>query len=999
MQRSQPLFSQLVSYFLKRFGLRSITRKLWTVFLLLLALTPATLSAGNYSSDFNSGPPAGMTLFGAATVSGGFLQLTPALGDQFGIAYVDDFGGGQLVQSFHATFKAALFGSTCCGGGTLPADGLSFNLVPAFSVLPNPGYGQPAEEGLNEGLAINFDTWDNGAGEAPAIEVKWLGAIIATVPFQVSQSPVGAPDAATALRDVDIKLDLDGTIDVSYGGTVVLSNVQTPYRPQVIGVPKWVLGARTGGANDNHWIDDLRIVVVPAPGGAFCSDFNSGQPPGTALFGAATVSAGYLQLTPALNGQFGIAYVNDFSGGHPIQAFRATFKASLFGSTCCGGGSQPADGLSFNLVPAVSVLPNPGLGQPAEEGLNEGLAVNIDTWDNGGLEAPAVEVKWMGVIIASVPFQASQSPVGAVDPVTASREVVIDLKPGGNIDVSYGGTLLLNNVPTPYVPGAIGAPKWVIGARTGAANDNHWIDDLCIVALTGTVFCNDFNAAPPAGTSLFGAATVSGGFLQLTPAADTQFGIAYIDDFGGGQLVQSFHATFGAALFGSTCCGGGSQPADGLSFNLVPAATVLPTPGYGQPGEEGLNEGLAVNIDTWDNGGGEAPAIEVKWLGTIIATTPFQASQSPAGAPDAAAARRDVDINLDPDGTIDVSYGGITLLSNVQTPYHAGVIGVPKWVLGARTGAANDNHWIDDLCIIATPPAQAALCLDFNSGQPAGTALFGAANVSAGFLQLTPALGDQFGIAYVDDFGAGCLVQSFHATFKAALFGSTCCGAGTLPADGLSFNLVPAISVLPNPGYGQPAEDGLNEGLAINFDTWDNGGGEAPAIEVKWMGTIIATVPFQASQSPVGAPDAASALRDVDIKLDLDGTIDVSYGGTLLVNNVPTPYDPALIGAPKWVLGARTGGANDNHWIDDLCIYTVITPASAPHLTVALVAPGQVQICWPLAASGYVLQSTTSLNPTINWTTVTVQPGLSSGMACVVLPITTAASFYRLIKP
>jgi hypothetical protein len=215
----------------------------------------------------------------------------------------------------------------------------------------------------------------------------------------------------------------------------------------------------------------------------------------------------------------------------------------------------------------------------------------------------------------------------------------------------------------------------------------------------------------------------------------------------------------------------------------------------------------------------------------------------------------------------------------------------------------------------------------------------------------------------------------------------------------LSFNLVPAISVLPNPGYGQPAEDGLNEGLAINFDTWDNGGGEAPAIEVKWMGTIIATVPFQASQSPVGAPDAASALRDVDIKLDLDGTIDVSYGGTLLVNNVPTPYDPALIGAPKWVLGARTGGANDNHWIDDLCIYTVITPASAPHLTVALVAPGQVQICWPLAASGYVLQSTTSLNPTINWTTVTVQPGLSSGMACVVLPITTAASFYRLIKP
>src|SRR6185295_16448815 len=193
--------------------------------------------------------------------------------------------------------------------------------------------------------------------------------------------------------------------------------------------------------------------------------------------------------------------------------------------------------------------------------------------------------------------------------------------------------------------GTIGVPKWVLGARTGGANDNHWIDDLCIVALTGSAFCNDFNAGPPPGTSLFGAATVSGGFLQLTPALNTQFGIAYIDDFGGGQLVQSFHATFRAALFGSTCCGGGTLPAAGLSFNLVPAATVLPSPGYAQPGEEGLNEGLAVNLDTWDNGGGEAPAIEVKWMGRIIAAAPFQASQSPLGITDPVAASRDVVVN------------------------------------------------------------------------------------------------------------------------------------------------------------------------------------------------------------------------------------------------------------------------------------------------------------------------------------------------------------------
>jgi hypothetical protein len=51
--------------------------------------------------------------------------------------------------------------------------------------------------------------------------------------------------------------------------------------------------------------------------------------------------------------------------------------------------------------------------------------------------------------------------------------------------------------------------------------------------------------------------------------------------------------------------------------------------------------------------------------------------------------------------------------------------------------------------------------------------------------------------------------------------------------------------------------------------------------------------------------------------------MDVSYGGTLLLSNVATPYDPSAIGAPKWVFGARFGSANDNHWFDDICIATL----------------------------------------------------------------------------
>jgi hypothetical protein len=213
-----------------------------------------------FSVNFMNGNPPGTAMFGQAVLDAGWLKLTRA-DTSFGIYYIDNFSGAQPVHGFEAKFTAALFGSTCCGNGAFPADGFSFNLVPAASVLLNPGYGEPAEEGLDQGLAVNFDTWDNGGGEGPAVEVKWRGQVIARQPFQASQSPAGITTARAAAREVLINLTSDGILTVSYGGVRVLDGVQTPYTPRVIGTPKWVIGARNGGANDNHWIRDLKIVV------------------------------------------------------------------------------------------------------------------------------------------------------------------------------------------------------------------------------------------------------------------------------------------------------------------------------------------------------------------------------------------------------------------------------------------------------------------------------------------------------------------------------------------------------------------------------------------------------------------------------------------------------------------------------------------------------------------------------------------------------------------
>lgn len=140
MQKEPFNFPDLAWHFLKTFVLGPVGRNERMALLLLFALSPGTLTAATYSSDFNSGTPAGMTLFGAANVSGGYLQLT-AVSDPFGIAYIDDFGGGHLVQSFRATFKAALFGSTCCGGEAFPrmASALTWCRRPAHCRVPATG--------------------------------------------------------------------------------------------------------------------------------------------------------------------------------------------------------------------------------------------------------------------------------------------------------------------------------------------------------------------------------------------------------------------------------------------------------------------------------------------------------------------------------------------------------------------------------------------------------------------------------------------------------------------------------------------------------------------------------------------------------------------------------------------------------------------------------------------------------------------------------------------
>lgn len=238
--------------------------RLFSVVLFALSLNFAcvtVINATTFTANFNDGAlPPGTISYGSAFVDSsggvggtGVLKLTPAVNSQAGYFYLPILDPAQQVNSFMANFDV-LVG----GGSTVPADGFSFNF--ASNLPDSPAYGDVAEEGIGTGFSVCFDTYNNGVTEAPAIDIKRGGSIIDTYPIQVSQA------AGNTFFSVFISMESDGTLDLSYGGSSIFSNISTGYTPITNG--RFAFGARTGGYNDNHWIDNISIqtyTTVPEP--------------------------------------------------------------------------------------------------------------------------------------------------------------------------------------------------------------------------------------------------------------------------------------------------------------------------------------------------------------------------------------------------------------------------------------------------------------------------------------------------------------------------------------------------------------------------------------------------------------------------------------------------------------------------------------------------------------------------------------------------------------
>jgi glucose/arabinose dehydrogenase len=145
----------------------------------------------------------GITTNGNANKPGATLQLTPDLNTQAGSAFYDTAFQIDANSSFSTQFQFRLSGSN----GTNGADGFTFvlqNDSRGVSALGASG-GSVGYQGINNSLAIEFDTYKNGTADPDANHLSLLrnGSVVAPVKNALTGIDLNSGAALTAWIDYD----------------------------------------------------------------------------------------------------------------------------------------------------------------------------------------------------------------------------------------------------------------------------------------------------------------------------------------------------------------------------------------------------------------------------------------------------------------------------------------------------------------------------------------------------------------------------------------------------------------------------------------------------------------------------------------------------------------------------------------------------------------------------------------------------------------------------
>jgi hypothetical protein len=251
-------------------------------------LSVMTISAPTITYDFSSGLPTNTAIYGDARTTNGTLRLNHAVQWYYGFWLTADLAPGHAVRGFIAHFTTTISPDPL---GTPMGDGFSFNWAP--DLLTNVHFFVPSEQGEGSGLRVCFQTYDDGSGYAPCIDVKWgdnvVGHFKTTDAFLSNQG---------TNADVMIRLNTDGTFDMTYRCASIFTRLPMPgYQPQFNS--RLSLDSRTDMYDEAVSIQNVSLqLFVDATNGVpgFTSMTPQGQS-GLAINGAGTPNAQYPLFT------------------------------------------------------------------------------------------------------------------------------------------------------------------------------------------------------------------------------------------------------------------------------------------------------------------------------------------------------------------------------------------------------------------------------------------------------------------------------------------------------------------------------------------------------------------------------------------------------------------------------------------------------------------------------------------------------------------------------
>ncbi|HEY5914547.1 MAG TPA: hypothetical protein VJA21_28495, partial [Verrucomicrobiae bacterium] len=217
-----------------------------------------------FAFTFDDGlTPAGTWVYGNSYITpnggvadSGCLHLTDALNSQNGSFVISNSPfSGNLVSAISVSFDVREG-----GGSPSPADGFSFNWAAGLT----DGTVANAETGTGNGVSLAFRRYVGGGNAdnppSPYIGIKYKGAFIATTQIpgaELDTDIQGTPTYRTML----FRVDPDGKAYLAYGERVLYNGLQLP-NFTFIPNSKFGIYGRTGGENNNQWVDNVKIQAT-----------------------------------------------------------------------------------------------------------------------------------------------------------------------------------------------------------------------------------------------------------------------------------------------------------------------------------------------------------------------------------------------------------------------------------------------------------------------------------------------------------------------------------------------------------------------------------------------------------------------------------------------------------------------------------------------------------------------------------------------------------------